>query len=125
LTDIVYDHFLAIDANLFPPGENSLKAFAQRTYERVGARQELLPPRFSRLFHYMRTEDWLTHYQYKKNIYWSFEGLARRASHMPDTEEAKRLFERHYHELEACYAEFFPQLKDFALGVLEQGGQAG
>jgi hypothetical protein len=40
---------------------------------------------------------------------------------MPDAEKAKRLFETHYEELGACYAEFFPDLKEFALRTLGQG----
>ena len=122
LTDIIYDHFLANDPLIFPAGEagNSLKAFAQRTYERIGDWQSLLPEKFARLFHYMRLEDWLSHYGYKELIFKSFEGLARRAKYMPPVERAKQLFEAHYEELEACYAEFFPELKDFALRTLEQ-----
>ncbi|HXB06847.1 MAG TPA: ACP phosphodiesterase [Puia sp.] len=122
LTDIIYDHFLASDAVIFPAGEggSSLKAFAQRTYERVHASQPVLPERFARLFHYMRTEDWLSHYRHKELIFASFDGLTRRAKYMPAADQAKRIFEAHYEDLEACYAEFFPELKDFALRALEQ-----
>jgi acyl carrier protein phosphodiesterase len=121
ITDIVYDHFLANDALIFPPGEasNALKAFAQRTYAQVSGYEALLPERFARLFHYMRREDWLSHYGYKELIFKSFEGLAHRAKYMPPAEPAKQLFETYYNELEACYVEFFPELKDFALRTLE------
>lgn len=120
IVDIVYDHFLANDKILFPPGQaaGSLKAFAQKAYERVGAHEALLPEKFARLFYYMRIEDWLAHYRYKELIFKSFEGLARRAKYMPDAGRAKRLFETHYEDLAACYVEFFPELKDFALRTL-------
>ncbi len=122
ITDIIYDHFLAKDPLIFPAGEagNSLKAFSQRVYEQVGVREALLPEKFARLFHYMRLEDWLSHYGYKELIFKSFEGLARRAKYMPPADAAKRLFEAHFNDLEACYVEFFPELKDFALRTLEQ-----
>jgi acyl carrier protein phosphodiesterase len=122
ITDIIYDHFLAGDELIFPPGEggSSLKVFAQRTYEQVGAFEALFPERFARLFHYMRLEDWLSHYRYKELIFKSLEGLAGRAKYMPAAAAAKWLFEAHYEELQGCYAEFFPELKDFALRTLEQ-----
>ena len=122
LTDIIYDHFLARDPVIFPPGEGgkSLKVFAQRTYDRVYQWRDLLPAQFARLFQYMRAEDWLAHYYYKELIFKSFEGLVRRATRMPPAEQAKRLFEAHYDDLQACYAEFFPELKEFALRTLEQ-----
>jgi acyl carrier protein phosphodiesterase len=122
LTDVIYDHFLANDPLIFPPGEASasLKAFAQRTYGQVAAWQAILPERFALLFNYMRAEDWLANYRYKELIFKSFEGLARRAAYMPGAEQAKGLFEAHYTELEACYLDFFPALKDFALRTLEE-----
>lgn len=120
IIDIVYDHFLANDKIIFPSGEvgSPLKTFAQKTYDRVGAFQTLLPEKFAHLFYYMRIEDWLSHYGYKELIFKSFEGLARRAKYMPDAGAAKRLFEAHYEDLAACYVEFFPELKDFALRTL-------
>lgn len=122
LTDIIYDHFLANDPIIFPPGEggNSLKTFTKRTYEQVEAWQAVLPERFALLFRYMRADDWLANYRYKEPIFKSFEGLARRAAYMPAAGPAKLLFEAHYSDLEACYLDFFPELKEFALRTLEQ-----
>lgn len=121
LTDIIYDHFLANDPLIFPPGETraSLKSFAQRTYEQVADWQAILPERFVHLFRYMRAEDWLSNYRQKELIFRSFEGLAGRAAYMPGPDQAKLLFEEHYTDLEACYLDFFPELKDFALRNLE------
>jgi acyl carrier protein phosphodiesterase len=126
LTDIIYDHFLANDPVIFPLGEvgSALKGFAERTYQQVAAFEDLLPERFAQLFYYMRREDWLSHYGYKELIFKSFEGLHRRAKYMPPAERAKRLFEAHYEDLEGCYAEFFPELKDFALRTLDQLARA-
>ncbi len=118
LVDVVYDHFLANDPLIFPP--ERLEPFAQKTYEQIGASQAFLPERFARLFHYMRAQDWLANYQYKQGILNSFAGLARRAAYMAGPEEAGRLFEVHYEDLNACYGEFFPSLKEFALRTLQQ-----
>jgi acyl carrier protein phosphodiesterase len=101
-------------------GGTGLKAFAQKTYERLSTKQALMPERFGRLFHYMRAQDWLFNYRYKQGILNSFEGLARRAAYMGSSEQAGQLFEKHYSGLEACYIDFFPALQDFALRTLEQ-----
>jgi acyl carrier protein phosphodiesterase len=139
LVDVVYDHFLANDVIRFPetgkeaptgPGEaaagnedpagSGLKAFAQKTYEQLSTRQALLPERFGRFFNYMQAQDWLFNYRYKQGILNAFAGLARRAAYMGSADRAGLLFEQHYTGLEACYAEFFPALQDFALRTLQQ-----
>jgi acyl carrier protein phosphodiesterase len=118
LTDVAYDHFLANDPVSFSP-EAGLAAFAQKTYDQLAAWESVFPERFARLFPYMRSQNWLYHYRWKEGIFNSFAGLSRRAAYMPGPEQACRLFETHYQELEACYQEFFPLLKDFAFQTLE------
>ena len=128
LVDVAYDYFLANDPLRFPEtgekgsetGGTGLKAFAQKTYERLSTRQALLPERFGQLFHYMKAQDWLFNYRYKEGIFNSFAGLARRATYMGSSEQAGLLFETHYSGLEACYMDFFPSLQDFALRTLGQ-----
>jgi acyl carrier protein phosphodiesterase len=119
LVDVAYDHFLANDPAIFGT-ESALKAFSQKTYEQVGAWESLFPERFARMFHYMRTQDWLYNYRHQEGIFNSFAGLARRAAYMPDPAPACRLFEEQYTELEACYRDFFPLLKEFAFITLER-----
>jgi len=146
LTDVVYDHFLANDPVAFPeptpdlPDHNAgasnlphgadassigralarpLAAFAQQTYRQLATRESLFPERFARIFPYMRDQDWLSHYQYKEGIFNSFAGLARRAAYMPPPLQACELFEAHFTDLEACYREFFPSLRDFAVRTME------
>ena len=145
LTDVAYDHFLANDPVAFSPAgggeagggeagaglaaqteaglaaqtEAGLAAFAQKTYDQLAAWESVFPERFARLFPYMRGQNWLYHYRWKEGIFNSFAGLSRRAAYMPGPEQACRLFETHYRELEACYKEFFPLLKDFAFQTLE------
>jgi acyl carrier protein phosphodiesterase len=134
LVDVAYDHFLANDPAIFGAGASAgkdrgqaatdtgagLKAFSQKTYEQVGAWESIFPERFARMFHYMRTQDWLYNYRYREGIFTSFAGLARRAAYMPDPAPACRLFEEQYTELEACYRDFFPLLKEFAFITLER-----
>ena len=119
ITDVVYDYFLANDTLIFS-GHSQLLAFAQKTYAQIGESQALLPERFAGMFYYMRTQDWLYNYRLKEGLYNSLGGLARRAAYMGDAERACRLFDTSYSELQECYTEFFPSLKDFALRTLEK-----
>jgi acyl carrier protein phosphodiesterase len=117
LTDIAFDHFLANDPLIFPfPA--SLSAFARQTYSHMASRSSLFPDRFSRLFPYMRDQDWLSGYRAMEGIFASFAGLARRATYMPLPDEACRLFEVHYQYIRECYTAFFPELATFALHTL-------
>jgi acyl carrier protein phosphodiesterase len=118
ITDVAYDHFLANDPVAFPD-KAPLAAFAQQTYRQLETRESLFPERFARMFPYMRDQDWLSHYRYKEGIFNSFAGLARRASYMPPPQQACELFEAHFADLEACYREFFPSLRDFAVRTME------
>lgn len=121
LTDIVYDHFLANDPVIFPLMDGGLKAFAQMTYRQVESRGPMLPERFARVFHFMQTQDWLSHYGEREAIRNSFAGLARRAAYMGDARRAGQLFEMHYTDLGVCYRDFFPFVKEFARRILEEG----
>jgi acyl carrier protein phosphodiesterase len=96
-----------------------LAAFAQQTYRQLATREPLFPERFARMFPFMRDQDWLYHYRYKQGIFNSFAGLARRAAYMPPPQQACELFEAHYADLEDCYREFFPSLRDFAVRTME------
>ena len=118
LIDVAYDHFLANDPGAFP-AETALTAFARQTYRQLATRESLFPERFARMFPYMRDQDWLYHYRYKEGIFNSFAGLARRAAYMPPPRQACELFETHFTDLEACYREFFPLLRDFAVRTME------
>jgi acyl carrier protein phosphodiesterase len=118
ITDVVYDYFLANDPLIFA-GPVQLEAFAQRTYSQLTGWQTILPERFARMFYYMHTQDWLYNYRLKEGLYNSLEGLSRRAAYMGNAEKACRLFDANYDELQNCYTDFFPSLKDFALRTLE------
>jgi acyl carrier protein phosphodiesterase len=118
--DVVYDHFLANDANEFP--ENTLQPFAQEVYETLGQHRHLFPEPFAGMFPYMKQYDWLYNYRQRWGIKRSFEGVARRALYIKESNTAFALFEEHYDALEQCYRDFFPALKEFSLISLQQAG---
>ena len=117
LTDIVYDHFLANDPDIFPTAA-ALAAFARSAYAQVAAHAAIFPERFARLFPYMREQDWLSGYRTTGGIFASFGGLYRRAQYMPAPEQACRLLELHYDALRDSYRAFFPDLAGFAANTL-------
>jgi acyl carrier protein phosphodiesterase len=119
-TDVVYDHFLANDANEFPG--NTLQSFAREVYETLGQHSHLFPVPFAGMFPYMKQYDWLYNYRQRWGIKRSFEGLVHRALYIKESNTAFALFEEHYDELEQCYRNFFPALKEFSLISLQQAG---
>jgi acyl carrier protein phosphodiesterase len=116
--DVVYDHFLATDPVQFP-GEDSLAIFSEETYLVLSAYQQVSPPIFNRVLPFMISHNWLYNYQFLEGIRRSFEGLARRAKFINESEKAFAIFERHYMELGDCYRHFFPELKDFSYNHLQ------
>lgn len=112
IMDVVYDHFLANDDAEF--SEPSLLAFSETVYRMLEAEAVHLPPRFLPVLAYMRTENWLYRYRTRQGIRQSLRGLVRRAAFLTDSGPAEALLEQHYGELQACYAELFPAVKQMA-----------
>lgn len=110
--DVVYDHFLATDADEF--SEETLRNFSERVYSTLDQYIEYLPLRFSRMFPYMKLQNWLYNYHSRQGTELSFAGLVRRAMYIDESETAALLFEQHYKTLREYYKMFFPDLKSFA-----------
>lgn len=114
-TDVVFDHFLAIDPKEFT--KESLLQFSRDTYEMAAPYLPGLPEKFQQLFPYMQQQNWLNNYQHNWAIERSLAGVARRAVYLSESAIAFGLFETHYQHLQDCYYRFFPALKKF---VIEQ-----
>ena len=117
--DIVYDHFLALDNAQFEE-YGGLQKFSQEVYGLLEREQFYFPISFERMFPYMRKQNWLYHYQFKEGIRNAFGGLVQRAKYLDESAIAYRIFEDNYVILGDCYAEFFPQLKDFSINKYRQ-----
>jgi acyl carrier protein phosphodiesterase len=111
--DVVYDHFLANDSEVFKP--NSLLPFTLDVYELLEKQQNLMPDYFKRMFPYMKEQNWLYNYQYKWGIEKSFGGLVRRAAYLKESAIAFELFQTHYEALGQYYNCFFPELKKMVM----------
>lgn len=116
--DVVYDHFLANDPNVFST-EADLKKFAHNTYQMLEPHDALFPAPFKLMFPYMKAQDWLYHYRYKPGIEKSFGGLVRRAAYLTESKIAFELFNEFYGNLQVCYDAFFPDLKKYTGQQLE------
>lgn len=112
IIDILYDHFLANDAELFT--EDSLKIFTRSVYTALEDQSAHLPERFVPVLAYMSAEDWLFHYRYTSGMQKSLRGLIRRAAYLSESDTAYQLFLDNYKALEGYYHEFFPDVKQFA-----------
>ena len=116
--DVVYDHFLAIDTKQFTNNEQ-LQTIATSCYNILNINYNLLPEKFAMVLPYMQQQNWLYNYQFLWGIEKTFEGVTRRAKYLSSYGTAFELFEKHYVELQNCYAEFFPLLKAMVVEVLE------
>ncbi|MGZ3880078.1 MAG: acyl carrier protein phosphodiesterase [Flavisolibacter sp.] len=112
IMDILFDYFLANDANLFSDG--SLKAFADNIYAQLEENTIHLPNRFLQVFTYMKADNWLYNYKYPEGIRRSLHGLVRRATYINDSDTAYRLFLQNQDVLNECYQLFFVDVKQYA-----------
>lgn len=110
--DIVYDHFLAIDKNEFD--DESLHKFSLSVYATLDEYENILPEKFERMFPYMKKDNWLYNYRTLNGIEKSFNGLARRAKYLDNSDAVFESFKKNYDALKDCYDNFFPDVKNFA-----------
>jgi len=85
--DIVYDHFLANDADEFPDA-SALARFSQDCYSKMEFYSAIFPEKFRTLFYYMKKQDWLYQYRFTNGIINSFAGLVRRSAFLTDHKTA-------------------------------------
>lgn len=111
-TDVVYDHFLALDSS--EKDEAGWKQFTPGVYSTLQQYATVTPERFNKMLSYMSTQDWLFNYRYRWGIENTFKGLAYRAAYLDSSTEAYQAFEEGYSHLQQCYQVFFPALKAFA-----------
>ena len=112
IMDVLYDHFLATDENIFPA--HTLEPFSENVYRTLEKQAGFLPLQFRHMFFYMRSENWLCGYRERAGIQKSLKGLIRRAAYLTESDTAYGLFEAHYAALKQCYQAFFRDVKEYA-----------
>ena len=118
LMDVIYDHFLALDENEFT--DESLKAFTINTYSMLDKFTDHFPEKFTRMYPYMKAQNWLYNYRYRQGIEKSLAGVVRRAKYLEESDTAYLLFNEHYNKLKDLYQLFFPELKKMTANFLKQ-----
>ncbi len=118
-SDIVYDHFLALDVNEFA-SDTVLREFGDNVYNVLNEHMDILPERFRKMLPYMKEHNWLYNYRFAEGIKNSFQGLVRRAEYLTESTAAFEIFNLHYDDLRLCYEEFFPTLKTFTRYQFDQ-----
>jgi len=115
--DVVYDHFLAKDETEFT--ESSLMAFSENVYDSLENNIKWLPARFAAMFPFMRLQNWLFNYRSVLGIERSFNGIARRATYIHESDTAFGLFTKYYQPLQECYRHFWKEVKPYAFRQFE------
>jgi acyl carrier protein phosphodiesterase len=118
-TDIVYDYFLANDRSLFE-SSSALEIFTRQTYAALAENSPFFPQKFSSMYPFMCSQNWLYNYQYDWGIQRSFQGLGRRAAYLPETEIAFEIFLNNKNILQEQYGLFFPSVKKMAADTMRQ-----
>lgn len=116
--DVIYDHFLARDRFEFPG--SSLSQFASGTYSVISDAHQLLPLKFRNMVPYMIAENWLENYRFTSNIQRSFNAIFRRAKYIDADESVFNTFLDKYEDFEGYYNWFFPEVKQYALSLLNE-----
>ncbi len=115
--DVMYDHFLANDAQQFT--NDTLQQHALNTYDILSRFQLQLPLPFRLMLPYMISQNWLYNYHTLMGVQKSFGGVVRRATYLQSSDEVFELFQLHYASLQKCYNSFFPDVKTFAFNQLQ------
>jgi acyl carrier protein phosphodiesterase len=110
IVDTLYDHFLANDPACFA-SEAALANFTQLVYAQLETQEAFFPETFRPVVASMRTHNWLFHYRTLGGVQKSLGGLQRRATYMPDVQEAYRIFIGYYHILSQCWQELGDSLR--------------
>jgi acyl carrier protein phosphodiesterase len=116
--DVIYDHFLASDEKIFT--DMALQDFSSDTYQVLEEQSAHLPQGFLVMLPYMKMHNWLYNYRKREGIEQSLRGLIRRAAYLTDHQPAYKIFEERYAELQSCYDDFFPDVKEFAKRRIRQ-----
>jgi acyl carrier protein phosphodiesterase len=122
IVDVILDYFVATDSSRF--SDETLKEFSQDVYKMLDPFESIFPEKFGRMFPYMKSQNWLYHYQFREGIRNSLGGLARRASYMGETDKAFRLYIEHMEYIKAAYNSFFPGLNEMAYAAFTATDQA-
>ena len=111
--DITLDYYLANDKSIFK-SEKELDFFAMNCYYLLESNENIFPEKFTRLFPYMKTQNWLYHYKDDYGVQQSFRGLTNRAKYINKNHQAFNVFLEKKNDLKKVYEIFINDIHVFA-----------
>jgi acyl carrier protein phosphodiesterase len=112
IADMFFDHFLA--AGFVDYHDESLSSFLARTFAIMDPHQDAMPGRLRNLYPRIRDGRWLESYRDIDGIHVALTNLSYRLSKRPHLEDATPLLRTTREPLQKLFAEFYPQLQEFA-----------
>jgi acyl carrier protein phosphodiesterase len=112
--DMFYDHFLAANWPQYAP--LPLREFTRSVYQDLEKHAMELPPDVAARLRQMGRDDWLGSYRDPANVRIALDRIGARLRRPQPLGEAVTQLERNYAELQADFAEFFPELRLFVEG---------
>ncbi len=110
ITDIFYDHFLAV--NWADYAAVSLKEYTQAVYKYLGEYYSAFPARSKQFYDYMLKYDILFAYTKPEGIEKVMQGMARRAHFISGMETATEELLLNYDDFKKEFRSFFPDLQE-------------
>lgn len=118
ITDIFFDYFLGKNWDKF--SDQPLSEFIESTFLIMEKNSQHFPERFSKMFYWMRKDNWLLHYATLEGIQMSLTGLSKRTRFDSKMELAHLALIEREAEFELIFFAFFQDLKTFALAKLTE-----
>ena len=116
ISDVFFDYFLAKNWNNY--SDTPLEQFSLDSYRILSLYPQELPETFCRMFHWMRTQNWLYAYREPVGIQAALDGLSRRARFDSKMNESTQVLWEKEEEIEALFFVFFQDLETFAQATL-------
>ncbi len=111
ITDILYDHFLAVNWNHF--SEFDFDMYIANVYDLLEQNIKIVPDPMQQIIPRFIKNNWLKAYQTPEGIKSVFIGMSKSTSLPDETDYAMHIFNNHYNELKHHFHQFFPSLVDY------------
>ncbi|WP_111307213.1 ACP phosphodiesterase [Confluentibacter sediminis] len=118
IVDILYDHFLAKNWNLYC--HIPLVEYVDNFYTSLEVHYDLLPLRIKKMMPYMIADNWLLSYASIEGIAKVLDGMNRRTKNRSGMNEAVQELEVFYMEFESEFTHFFEELIVFSKQKLNE-----
>jgi acyl carrier protein phosphodiesterase len=118
ITDIFFDYFLGKNWAKF--SDQPLENFTESTFLMLEKNAKYFPERFSKMFYWMRKDNWLLQYGTLEGIKMSLTGLSKRTTFDSKMEVAHLALIEREEEFELIFFAFFKDLETFTLAKLKE-----